>query len=179
MMLPCIAMAHEDTALAGFASGLIHPILGFDHMLAMISVGVVSALIGGRAIWMVPVTFVAVMLVGGMLGTFGIPLFLAEYSIAFSVLALGTVIASGKHISVILSMIFVSFFALFHGYTHGAEMPHLAKPELYVLGFAIAAMVIHIAGVFVGLLVQGMKRDNSLVRLSGLGIVGVGVYFLF
>ncbi len=179
LMFSSFAHSHEQTSLAGFVSGLSHPILGFDHLLAMVSVGIVSALIGGKAIWMVPVTFVATMLVGGVLGIFGIPLFLVEYGIAFSVLALGVIIASGKQLSVIFSMVFVSLFALFHGHAHGVEMPHLTKPELYIAGFAIATTVIHIAGVFIGLLSQELKRGHSLLRLSGIGIASAGLYFLF
>ena len=62
------ANAHTFTGMVGFYDGLSHPVLGIDHFLAMVSIGIVSAQIGGRAIWTVPSTFVGVMAIGGMLG---------------------------------------------------------------------------------------------------------------
>ena len=60
-------LAHESSLL-GFRSGLFHPVLGLDHLLAMVSVGIVSYQIGNRAIWLVPSTFVIVMAIGGAIG---------------------------------------------------------------------------------------------------------------
>ena len=77
----------------GFSSGLTHPIFGLDHLLAMLSVGILSVQMGGRAIWTVPLTFVCFMLVGGILGMVGIPFFSVEIGIALSVLLLGLAIA--------------------------------------------------------------------------------------
>ena len=87
--------AHDGTTLpyGSFLSGLTHPVLGLDHFLAMVSVGVLSAQIGGRAIWTVPATFVLIMAFGGLLGYVDVGLTAIEAGIAFSVLALGTAIA--------------------------------------------------------------------------------------
>lgn len=104
-------------------AGLTHPVLGFDHLLAMLSVGILSAQMGGLAIWRVPLTFVLVMLGGGVLGINGIPLFSVELGIALSVLALGVAIALEKKLSPVLAMIFVGFFAIFHG----SGVPYSAK----------------------------------------------------
>jgi len=72
--IPSVAYAHDGTnlPLGGFLSGMVHPVLGYDHLLAMLSVGILSAQIGGRAIWTVPATFVSVMALGGLLGLIGI-----------------------------------------------------------------------------------------------------------
>ena len=58
--------AHEIHSGGGFMSGFNHPVLGFDHLLAMLSVGMLSTQLGGRAIWTVPLAFVTFMLVGGI-----------------------------------------------------------------------------------------------------------------
>ena len=86
LLLPTAAFAHSFKGDAGFMSGLFHPVLGFDHLLAMLSVGIVSAQMGGRAIWTVPLAFVTFMGVGGFLGMQGIPVPGVEYGIAISVL---------------------------------------------------------------------------------------------
>lgn len=103
----------------GIFVGLLHPILGIDHLLAMVTVGLVSAQMGGRAIWTVPATFVSVMAVGGILGILGFPLPFVEYGIALSVVALGVALLSTKKLSTSLAMVFVGLFAMFHGHAHG------------------------------------------------------------
>ena len=70
--IPSNAFAHTVGPAGGFLSGLTHPVLGFDHLLAMLSVGILSAQMGGRAIWTVPSTFVSVMALGALIGTKGV-----------------------------------------------------------------------------------------------------------
>ena len=60
--------AHTFTGMSGFYDGIRHPVLGTDHFIAMISVGILSALIGGRAIWTMPATFLGTMIIGGIIG---------------------------------------------------------------------------------------------------------------
>lgn len=170
---------HELSSSDGFLEGFSHPVLGFDHLLAMISVGILSALMGGKAIWSVPLTFVSVMLVGGILGIYNVPLFSVEKGIAFSVLALGVVIAAGKEISTFSAMIFIAIFAIFHGHAHGTEMPYLAKPEIYALGFISGTTGIHIAGVLIGIFSKKLKYGVGFLRFSGVGIAGIGLYYCF
>lgn len=178
LILPNLAYAHTVPGGGGFMSGFSHPVLGFDHLLAMLSVGILSAQMGGKAIWKVPATFVAVMLVGGILGMEGIKLFSVELGIILSVLALGFSIASEKKFPAFLAMIFVGFFAIFHGHAHGSEMPYLAKPMYYALGFVTGTAAIHIAGVFIGLIMLKLKSGAQLLRYLGAGIAGVGFHML-
>ena len=102
--LPSAALAHEGASLpyGSFLGGLTHPVLGLDHFLAMVSVGIVSAQIGGRAIWTVPATFVLVMAFGGLLGWIDIGLTAIEAGIAISVLALGVAIAADRRMPCLL-----------------------------------------------------------------------------
>lgn len=175
--LPSISYAHEGAG-GGFMAGLTHPVLGFDHLLAMLSVGILSAQMGGVAIWRVPLTFVLVMLGGGILGINGIPLFSVELGIALSVLALGVAIALDKKLSPVLAMVFVGFFAIFHGHAHGTEMPSLSKPLLYACGFVIGTAGIHVAGVLIGIITERIKEGKQLLRYAGAGIAGVGFHLI-
>ena len=177
LVLPNISYAHEGSG-GGFLAGLTHPVLGFDHLLAMLSVGILSAQMGGQAIWRVPLTFVLVMLGGGILGINDIPLFSVELGIAFSVLALGIAIALEKKLSPLLAMLFVGFFAIFHGHAHGTEMPYLSKPVFYACGFVLGTAGIHIAGVLIGIIAERLKEGKQVLRYVGAGIAGVGFHLI-
>ena len=122
--------AHEAQSLpyGPFLSGITHPVLGFDHLLAMVSVGMISAQIGGRAIWTVPATFVVGMFFGGLLGLNYGGLTGYEIGIAISVLLLGSALAADKKLNAGFAMIAVAVFAVFHGYAHGEEIPTIAEP---------------------------------------------------
>lgn len=179
LMTPLASLqAHEMSGGGGFASGFSHPVLGLDHLLAMIAVGVLSAQLGGKAIWTVPSTFVAIMLVGGILGMNEVPLFTVETGIAFSVLALGVAMAAERKMPIPLAMLFVAIFALFHGHAHGTEMPQLAKPRLYALGFMSGTAVIHVSGVVFGAAFRSFQNGPQLLRYVGAGIAGIGFHLL-
>ncbi|HIP53616.1 MAG TPA: HupE/UreJ family protein [Chromatiales bacterium] len=162
----------------GFAAGFYHPVLGWDHFLAMLSVGIVSAQIGGAAIWRVPLTFVSTMAVGGLLGYLALPFLPQEMGIAASVMLLGAFIAFNPHVTGHWAMSFVAFFALFHGYAHGAEIPLQVEPGVYAAGFISGTAIIHLLGVGIGWF---MTRRRGLIlglRASGVAIAAAGVWLL-
>ncbi len=158
----------------GFMSGLLHPILGFDHLLAMMAVGLLSVQLGGRAVWTVPATFVAFLIGGGALGLAGLELPAVEGIIALSVLVLGLAIAAQVRLQIVVAMAAVGVFAIFHGHAHGTEIPQLAAPAGYVTGFALASAVLHLAGVGFGL----MAHRPHLRALLGAGIAGIGLHMV-
>jgi len=180
LLFPAVASAHEiaGSTGGGFFTGLLHPVLGLDHFLAMVSVGLLSAQLGGKAIWTVPTTFVVVMLIGGILGIAGIPLISVELGIALSVFFLGFAVAADKNVPVVASMIFVAIFAIFHGHAHGVEMPVVAQPALYALGFVVGTASIHLLGVLIGITADKLFHSSMLVRLLGAGVAGIGLHLL-
>lgn len=171
LLLPAVADAHTFGAHdAGFAHGFMHPIGGWDHLLAMVAVGLWAAQRGGAALWALPAAFVTAMIGGGLLGMTGIGLPAVELGIAGSVIALGALIAAQSRLSLPLSLVVVSAFALFHGHAHGAEMPEAAQPLLYGLGFALATALLHGAGVAAALSLRGAVRGGKgALALRGLG----------
>ena len=180
-IIPGIAYAHDGTnlPLGGFLSGLFHPVSSYDHLLAMLSVGILSTQIGGRAIWAVPATFVTGMAVGGLLGLIGIGLPATELGIAVSLVILGSVIAAERRLPILVAMIGVGFFAIFHGYAHGSEVPETAEPFLYVLGFLIGTALINITGVVIGDIARHYERGNIVLRVGGALIALIGILFVF
>jgi len=166
----------------GILSGFLHPLLGLDHLLAMLSVGILSAQIGGRALWTVPATFVGIMAIGALLGIFGIALPFVEYGITFSVLVLGIAILLGNKIPEWGALIVVAFFALFHGNAHGTEIPEITNTIglliAYILGFLFATAGLHVVGALIGLLARRSDRGPQLMRIGGLAIALIGVFLI-
>ena len=180
LLISLKAHGHDEGECGvGFITGLLHPALGFDHFLAMLSVGILSAQIGGRALWGVPLTFVSVMVVGGILGIQEVSVPLVESGIALSVTALGVALAADRHMATIWAMLFVGFFAIFHGHAHGTEMPLIAEPFFYAMGFVIGTAVIHLTGVLIGLGSGRLQNGRMMLRFLGAGISGIGLHMLF
>ncbi len=181
---PVVASAHAVDG-NGFLAGVWHPVFGLDHLLAMLSVGVLSVQIGGRAIWSVPATFVLIMLVGGWLGMQGVRIPLVddagrvELGIVISVAALGFLIATGGRLVTGLAMVIVAFFAIFHGYAHGVEMPARADPLYFAAGFSLSTLAIHLIGVVIGLLFTLSARAAALLRYVGAVILGMGLHMIY
>ena len=168
------ASAHtgEHTA-TGFASGLAHPLLGLDHLLAMIAVGLWAAQQGGRALWAVPAAFVGAMLMGGGLAGLGWGLPHVETAIALSVLVLGLLIATRRQRGTTAGMLLAAGFALFHGYAHGLEMPQAASPVGYALGFVLATLCLQCMGI------AGSQIGRRATQLAGAGIAVSGLALIF
>lgn len=172
------AAAHTGTGLAGgFASGFMHPLSGWDHLLAMVSVGLWGAFLGRPLIYLLPVTFPLMMVVGAIAGMFALPMPPVEIGIALSVLVLGGCVAAAFRAPVWLAVSVVATFALFHGYAHGRELPSAADPIGYSTGFVLATGALHVVGIAIGLAADH-RRGAVAVRLAGGAIAVLGVAFL-
>ena len=181
-LLPALAMAHENQVirLGSFWGGFLHPVLGLDHFLAMVSVGIVSSMVGGRAIFTVPGLFVVMMAVGGVAGRFdlGLGSTAIETGIALSVVLLGAAMAADRKLPVRGVMGAVVFFGFFHGYAHGVEIPDIAGPAVYAGGFLLGTALIHLLGVLVGEIARRYGSGRVVLRSLGAGFVAIGVLFL-
>ena len=173
-LLPTAAMAHTGVGAAGgFAHGFWHPTTGLDHVLAMVLVGVLAWQLGGRALWLVPATFVLVMAAGGVLAVAGVALPLVELGIALSVVVLGAAVALGIRAPVAVAMGIAGLFAIFHGHAHGAEMPGDASGLAYGVGFMIATTLLHLGGLGLGYLVGAAGARYALVVRSAGGLAAL------
>jgi len=171
------AFAHTGAGpVSGLLAGFGHPIGGLDHMLAMVAVGVLAVQQGGKSLWFVPAAFVAMMIVGGLLGMGAFPLPFVEAGIVGSVVVLGAVIALGRQMPMGVAMALAGAFALFHGHAHGTEMPVDASGLSYGLGFAIATLLLHGAGIGLTMGIQKFvaQRGPLAVRISGGAIAAAG-----
>jgi urease accessory protein len=165
------AFAHLDPVAHGsLAAGLSHPLTGLDHLLAMLTVGLWSALIGGRAVWAMPMAFVACMAVGFGAALAGVALPFVEPTILASLIVLGLLTALAVKTPAWVGAVLVGFFALFHGYAHGGEVGN-ASSLSFGIGFAMSTAALHLTGVAFGL---GQKRA-LFARLSGAAAAIAGV----
>jgi urease accessory protein len=179
-LLPTAAWAHPGHGAAvGFVHGLVHPVTGLDHVLAMIAVGLFAANLGGRALWAVPLSFVSVMAVGGALGIAGIGIPFVEAGIAVSVIVLGLAVALRWQWPVAAAMGLVGLFAIFHGHAHGAEMPVDASGLEYGLGFILATALLHAVGIGLGMGIARFGRAYSprVIQFGGgaMAVAGLGI----
>lgn len=180
-LAPASAWAHTGIgATSGFGNGFAHPLLGWDHLLAMLAVGIWGAQRGGKAVWALPVTFVAIMALGGILALAGMPLPGVEVGILASVLILGAMIAFATRYTLATGVVLVAAFALFHGHAHGTEMPQAATAIGYALGFCTATALLHAAGIAIPLALRRLstERQPAWTRYAGAGITLAGVILL-
>lgn len=174
--VPVLAHSASDIS-GGFAAGLLHPVLGWDHVAAMVAVGLWGAFLGNPALWVLPVVFPLVMAVGGIIGLAGLHLPAVELGIAASALVLGLLILLAARLPLWLAGLIVAAFAVFHGHAHGTELPHAASPLAYSLGFVISTGLLHLAGIAFGLLTHS-SLGRKLVRGMGAVIAVAGSLFL-
>lgn len=173
-LIPTLLQAHPGHGSGGFLQGIGHPVLGFDHILAMVAVGVWAAQMGGRGLYLVPAAFVASMTLGAALAWKGITVPFIEQGLVVSVFMLGLFIAVAAKIPAGLASAVVGLFAAFHGNAHGAEMPGSLSPFSYAAGFILTTIALHAAGIAGSGFVE--KYSRSWLRASGVLIALFGVY---
>jgi len=187
-LLPALAMAamiaatpawgHGGGAAAGgLFTGLLHPIFGWDHVAAMVAVGLWGAFLGAPSIWVLPVAFPPIMALGSALALAGVPIPTVELGIAASAVVIGSLVAFAARPPLAVAVAIVAAFAIFHGYAHGTEMPLAAKPLAYAVGFVIATGLLHLVGIAFGLLTRA-PTGAITVRAGGAAIALAGGWFL-
>ncbi len=179
-LLPGFALGHVESGVAGdggFASGLVHPVTGLDHVVAMVAVGLWGAILGAPAIWVLPIVFPLIMTVGAMLGILDVPVPAIDLGIAASAIVLGGMVAANARPPLAIAFLLIAFFAIYHGHPHGAALPDFGVPILYAAGFVVATGLLHVAGIAFGLLYR-WPAGKAAVRALGAAIAAVGGYFL-
>lgn len=170
--LSSVAFAHAGHVHpSGWSAGLLHPLSGADHLLAIVASGLMAWRTNDkRAFFAIPSTFVALMIGGGLLATTGITLPFVELGILASVVVLGAVVALMPSVSVVPAAILVSVFAVFHGYAHVSEST--GSLLTYTLGFSLMTFLLHAAAIGASHAV----RSQRFVRVVG-GTIACSIAF--
>ena len=166
---PCVLLASTMTPLlahpghgeSGFLAGVVHPLTGLDHLLAMVVVGILGVRCGGRGPWLEPLAFMSCMVLGGFAAAAGMPLPFADWGIAMSVLVFGAMAALASAPRSWAACLVVGSFALLHGHAHVAEMGAGQGLGSYVAGFLIATAALHACGI--GVAVLATRRAPPIV----------------
>ncbi|CAA6811759.1 MAG: HupE-UreJ family metal transporter [uncultured Thiotrichaceae bacterium] len=173
-----VAMAHSGAdSGSGFISGFTHPLFGWDHVTAMVAVGIWGAFLGRPAIWILPVVFPLIMAFGGVLGILGVPIPAIETGIAVSSIVLGLLIVFATKAPLWVAAVIVGAFAIFHGHAHGTELPGAVSPLAYSAGFVISTGLLHLAGIAFGEVIR-LPKGDIILRAGGGLIAMAGVGFL-
>lgn len=179
LIFPSIAHAHVGIGhTSGVIHGFSHPLMGLDHVCAMVAVGLWAAQCGGRSLWLVPLTFVSVMALGAFLGMAGVSIPFVEEWIIVSLLVLGVLIATAAKLPLPTSVLIIGLFAIFHGHAHGAEMAQTLSGYSYGTGFLLATAMLHAVGIFLALFITLMGK-TPMVRFAGVAIALCGVYLCY
>ncbi len=166
LAMPSLGFAHDGHADgSGLVHGFIHPMGGVDHILAMFAVGVFAAVLGGRALLLIPMSFIGMMTVGFLLGMEQVGLPFVELGIALSSVVIAGAAALNRPMPVVAAMTLVGVFAVFHGHAHGAEMPASVAGLNYAAGFLLATALLHAAGALLTILAA--KALKSRLATTG------------
>ena len=164
------ALAHTGGDVSGFHSGLLHPLLGLDHLLAMLAVGVWSSAQPDRTAWRGPALFVGILAAGALAGVAGVSVPLVEPGILASVVVLGLMITVARRLPAAVGLVAIGGFALLHGHAHGTEAAG-ALPG-YMAGFMLASAALHAAGFGAG---RALATSRFGLAASGLAIAAGGL----
>ena len=177
-LLAQAAYAHTETAVGGgFVRGFQHPFNGGDHLLAMVAVGIWGAVLGAPLLWVLPVTFPMLMVIGAVASLAGLALPAIEPGIALSVVVLGGAIAAIWRAPVPAAIAVVGFFGFLHGFAHGRELPEAASPAAYATGFVLASGLLHGTGIALGM-ARALPRGELVLRVLGGLIALTGLWLL-
>ena len=172
------ALAHSGEGYGGgFIAGFTHPILGWDHVAAMVAVGLWGAFLGAPAIWILPIVFPLIMAFGAVAGIIGLPIPAIETGIALSAVVLGLMIVFAARPPIWVCAVIVGAFSIFHGYAHGTELPATVNAFAYAVGFVISTGLLHLIGIAFGLLVRWPAGRIAVRGVGGL-IAFAGLAFL-
>ena len=175
MVTATAASAHAGhDAGTGFTSGLLHPMLGLDHLLAMAAIGFWSVRQSNTMKQITPLFVIGGMILGAGLAWGGLSLPGVETGITFSVLVAGILIATLAKMPTAVGGGLVGAFMMFHGFAHGTEMPAGATLVAYLAGFSIATLAITLVGRGLGGLM--FRADSRFSRGVGGVLVVASAY---
>ena len=174
---PAFAHVTDEGLKGGFLSGYVHPLLGWDHVAAMVAVGIWGAFLGRRAIWVLPIVFPFIMVIGGILGMLGVPVPFIVPGIALSSIFIGLAIAFKWQAPLSIASIIVGLFAIYHGYAHGQNLPAASNPIAFAFGFVLGSGTLHLIGILFSLLdryrwgVRSLQLAGVIIALVGLAVL--------
>lgn len=186
LLLGAPALAHHPfggetpaNAIAGFLSGLGHPVIGLDHLAFVITVGLLAAIFSRGLL--IPIAFVMTSLLGTIVHLLNVNLPAPEFFISASVLGFGSLLAIKNSLPSGIMIALAALAGLFHGYAYGEAVVGAGMPSLlaYLIGFSTIQMVIAI-GAYLSAKQLGANQDVKPLnlRFAGFALAGIGAALL-
>lgn len=169
---PVIAHTGQNTA-DGIWAGVLHPVMGADHLSTALTVALWALQLGGRALLLLPAGFILGMTLGAWSGLEALLIPGIESGILFSVLILGLLVTTRKKMPVSASFALVMMFALLHGHAHGFEAPPDMHGWSYIAGILLGTLGLHLTGLGLGSLMGKWLGGRSL-QLLGMALLVYG-----
>lgn len=151
-ILPAFSVAHpghESISVSqGVWAGMLHPLMGLDHLLALLAFGVLLYKLSVRQSVAMGGSFITLMAIGfysAQLGVMHLQSSTVESLILLSVGLSGILVVLHKMLNVQLSILVILAFAIFHGMAHGVEVPLTASAHGFAMGFALSCALVFIA----------------------------------
>ena len=147
-----LAEAHTVHDASGFMAGLVHPLLGIDHLLAILAAGIWAGRMGKQTTWRVPLAYMLAMSVAmvALVGISSVPY--VETGIALSLLLFGLLAAASTRLSTLAGLMIISVFAAIHGAAHSVEMASTLSPLAYLSGIVLATALLQAVAITVGVI---------------------------
>ena len=177
-LIPMLVFAHGSHG-SGFMAGFTHPIFGLDHNLAILGIGTLSYLLDTKKWYIYPITFLILMIIGGISGIGKDSSIVIEKMIALSVLVIGLTHLKKINSGNLTIALMIGVFGFFHGYAHGAEIPENTTQIKYISGFAIGAIILSILGFFIGKSIMNKSSQPKYITLISGILLGAGIVFLW
>ena len=178
LQLPLIMIAHGSHG-SGFMAGITHPILGLDHNLTILGIGTLSYFLDSKRWYLYPLSFLVMMIVGGILGIAQEATLMIEKAIAFSVFVIGIAHLKKAGSGTFFWIGLMAVFGFFHGYAHGAEMPETTTIFKYSFGFSIGTVLLSVVGYLISKRLASSPNSDIYFKVVAGFIMGAGFVFLW
>jgi urease accessory protein len=175
MMITQPAWAHHpmdgklpQTFLQGLLSGFGHPVIGVDHLAAIVGIGILAALAGRSAAVVLAFSVAVIAGVGLHLSKVNLPA--GELLVGLTTLLIGALVIARQSMGAGLAALLFAIAGLVHGYALGESIVGAEASPLvaYLLGLLIMQTAI---GVVVYAAVRSLARWPA--RTTGLTVAGV------
>ncbi len=160
-------------------AGFTHPILGTDHAIVILGIGILTYTINKFKGFAIFASFLIAMIIGGLLGIGNEATFAIEKFIAVSIIVTGLLILGNKSINKVIIVVCLAAFGFAHGYAHGAEMPETSSALVYITGYSLGALLMAAIGALIGRIIDFPKVFKPGIYVLGGIIILSGLYITF
>ena len=182
ILFPSSTMAHHamdrripSTFTEGMLSGVAHPVIGLDHLAAILAVGLLAAMfVRGH---LLPMAFLAAAFAGVIVHVGGAAVPFGESLVALSLVILAASLWWRANISVAYVIGLFAAAGLLHGYAYGEAIAGAEATPLaaYLAGLTVVQYALSLIAFWIGRYLLATSGNAAIRRASALIVLVVGV----